>query len=188
MLALPVVLVGLLLLLHGAAAACDTSLSSPVNVRLGLFVSGDYESNRIQNSVQLALQSVPLSRYGVTLNFDTVTLNSSNSVYLDGCFHNTSSLDPTLPANNPSSPEAGVLAGITGMLANGVHVRTCPLSETFIFCIATVAILLFASAAQKDSTFHPHVCVWWNRLFWARRATPPCCRLQISATFTKCPF
>ena len=101
-----------------ATAACD---NVPANIKLGLLVSGDYESSRIRNSVQLALQAISSSRFGISLGIDSITLLSSNT-FLDGCFRNTSSLDPQFPPNNPSSISSGVQAGFSAMNTNGVNV------------------------------------------------------------------
>jgi hypothetical protein len=114
------------------AAICDTV---PANIKLGLFVNGDYESYRIRNSVQLALQAISSTRFGVSLGIDSITLSASNT-FLDGCFRNTSSLDPQFPANNPSSIASALQTGFSTMISNGVHVRRMHLFNTFChFCI-----------------------------------------------------
>ena len=80
-------------------------------------------------SPQLALESIPIVAYGASIGTDSISLDSANTV-LDGCFRQTSNLDPVFPPNshftatNPASEQVGAANGTANLVAAGVHVRS----------------------------------------------------------------
>lgn len=78
---------------------------------------------------QLALESIPITAYGASIGTDSISLDTANTV-LDGCFRQTSNLDPAFPPNslftatNPVSQQVGAENGTANLVAAGVHVRS----------------------------------------------------------------
>jgi hypothetical protein len=77
----------------------------------------------------LALESIPITAYGASIGTDSISLDTANTV-LDGCFRQTSNLDPAFPptslftATNPASEQVGAGNGTANLVAAGVHVRS----------------------------------------------------------------